>query len=199
MDRAGRRLRVLGGQVCDADAQGSPELAMEPCAGVDASSSYASATGQPSSYARVHGEVSRAPAQWRRIATVAREQLEDVIYSKAAGEGVAKVSAGCLPYPSLDLHARMGGDAGAVTTACPVPPADLHQPARPAQCLQAAHRCGLTSCEGERPCRQSPVPGAPSPSPPPRPTPSLGLPCLPQSWRCRGAFRTPGTIPQSAW
>ena len=56
-----------------------------------ASTSYASVTGRPSSYARVHGEVSRAPAQWRRISTVAKEELREVKYEKAVGEGIAKV------------------------------------------------------------------------------------------------------------
>jgi naphthoate synthase len=52
---------------------------------------YASATGAPTSYARVHGEPSRAPAQWREITSVGREQLTDVRYHKAA-EGIAKIT-----------------------------------------------------------------------------------------------------------
>lgn len=72
------------------------ELELQPLAGrasdsQGASTSYATATGQPSSYARVHGEVSRAPARWRRIDTVAKEQLREVKYEKAIGEGIAKV------------------------------------------------------------------------------------------------------------
>ena len=55
------------------------------------SSSYASATGRENSYSRIHGEVSRAPAIWRRIESVQREDLEDVKYEKALGEGRAKV------------------------------------------------------------------------------------------------------------
>jgi hypothetical protein len=91
MDKAARRLRVLGGQVTAAPQQ-EVELSSRPCSGQEqASSSYASATGAPSSYARVHGEVSRAPARWRRIHSVAKEQLEDVKYEKAEGEGIAKV------------------------------------------------------------------------------------------------------------
>lgn len=54
-------------------------------------SPHASATGQPTSYARVHGTVSREPAQWRAIDTVARERLEEVKYEKAA-EGIAKIT-----------------------------------------------------------------------------------------------------------
>jgi hypothetical protein len=56
------------------------------------SSTYASATGQPSSYARVHGEVSQTPVQWRSITSVSKETLEEVKYEKAVGEGIAKVS-----------------------------------------------------------------------------------------------------------
>ena len=48
-------------------------------------SSYASVTGEASSYARVHGEVSRAPAEWRDFPSVARETLDDVRYQKARG------------------------------------------------------------------------------------------------------------------
>lgn len=89
MDAAARRLRVLGGHI-ESDRQ--IELTTRPCSGNEnSSSSYASATGQPSTYARVHGEVSRAPARWRSISRVAKEQLEDVKYEKAEGEGIAKV------------------------------------------------------------------------------------------------------------
>jgi hypothetical protein len=65
------------------------------------SSTYASATGQPSSYARVHGEVSKAPVQWRSIASVSKETLQEVKYEKSVGEGIAKVSwiIKSSPYP----------------------------------------------------------------------------------------------------
>lgn len=55
------------------------------------SSTYASATGQPSSYARVHGEVSKSPVQWRLIPSVSKETLQEVKYEKSIGEGIAKV------------------------------------------------------------------------------------------------------------
>jgi len=62
--------------------------------GCDANLPYATAdaSGAPSAYARTHGAVSRAPAVWHAIPSVAREALEDVIYEKAEGEGIAKVS-----------------------------------------------------------------------------------------------------------
>lgn len=72
-----------------------------------ASSSYASATGSPTSYARVHGEVSRAPANWERIPNVYKELLEEVKYDKA--EGIAKVSSlelrACLAALALQVAA----------------------------------------------------------------------------------------------
>ncbi len=98
MQDAARRLRVLSGHLPPPSALGGDiELSRLACAAADqrgnsaGSSSYASATGTPSSYARVHGEVSRKPAQWNRIQVVAKEQLEDIKYEKAQGEGIAKV------------------------------------------------------------------------------------------------------------
>ena len=54
-------------------------------------STYATATGQPSSYARVHGEVSTTPVTWRSIHSVSKETLHEVKYEKSIGEGIAKV------------------------------------------------------------------------------------------------------------
>lgn len=94
--RASRRLAVLGQHLVGEATPSGGELELQPMAGrvaasQGASTSYASATGRPSSYARVHGEVSRAPARWRRIDVVAKEQLREVRYEKAEGEGIAKV------------------------------------------------------------------------------------------------------------
>lgn len=52
---------------------------------------YASVSGQSSSYARVHGEVSTVPVQWRRIGSIRQEKLQEVLYDKSVGEGIAKV------------------------------------------------------------------------------------------------------------
>ena len=41
---------------------------------------------------RVHGRVSREPAKWNNVPVVYKEHLQDVIYEKAEGEGIAKVS-----------------------------------------------------------------------------------------------------------
>jgi naphthoate synthase len=55
---------------------------------------YATAdpSGAPNAYARVHGAVDRAPARWRAVPSVAREPLRDVLYEKAEGEGIARVT-----------------------------------------------------------------------------------------------------------
>lgn len=45
-----------------------------------------------SSYAKVHGEVSEAHAEWRQIPVVQKNSLQEVIYQKAVQEGIAKVS-----------------------------------------------------------------------------------------------------------
>lgn len=156
--RTSRRLTTLTGHLTASAAHAGGEVELQPlactaCGGnqrayesQEASTSYASATDAPSSYARVHGEVSRAPAHWRRIETVAKEQLREVKYEKAVGEGIAKV--GCplgrwsrrsLP-PRLLLAERMLS-----SSVRPVPAAyhcaDHHQPPGEAQRLHAAHRC----------------------------------------------------------
>lgn len=45
-----------------------------------------------SSYAKVHGEVSEALAEWTQIPVVQKNSLQEVIYQKAVQEGLAKVS-----------------------------------------------------------------------------------------------------------
>jgi len=77
---AARRLQALARHV----QPGGSELAASPAA-----AQYASATGQPSSYARVHGTVSRTEPLWCP-ATVEEGPLADVVYEKAA-EGIARV------------------------------------------------------------------------------------------------------------
>lgn len=67
-----------------ATSAGAPECGV--------STPYASIDGRPNSYSRVHGAVSRAPARWRLVPTVAREDLTDVKYEKAEGEGIAKIT-----------------------------------------------------------------------------------------------------------
>jgi len=54
------------------------------------SSTYASATGRPTSYAQVHGEVSREPAVWSK-AKVPQGELQDVVYQKTQ-DGIAKIT-----------------------------------------------------------------------------------------------------------
>ncbi len=109
-DKALQRLNILGRHVAPSpSAPPSSELEQQPTfsfsgsAGASTSqpapqrSSYASVTGTPSSYARVHGEVSRDPVSWRAIPSVAKETLQEVKYEKSIGEGIAKVNKAKFP------------------------------------------------------------------------------------------------------
>eukprot|EP00959_Pyramimonas_sp_CCMP1952_P440120 9214303-Pyramimonas_sp.AAC.2 len=86
---AERRVATLGRHVVPRlegeSLSRSQGVGMAPTA---SSSTYASATGRPTSYARVHGEVSREPAEWTN-AKVPQGELEDVIYQKTP-DGIAK-------------------------------------------------------------------------------------------------------------
>jgi hypothetical protein len=94
-ETSARRLRVLEGHLASTSQPQTPISRLNTVSG----SSYATATGQPSSYARVHGEVSREPAVWRCIESVHKERLEEVKYGKS-DEGIAKVTS----YKPLGLH-----------------------------------------------------------------------------------------------
>jgi naphthoate synthase len=85
-EASARRLRVLEGHLARTSHPKTPISRANTVSG----GSYATATGQPSSYARVHGEVSREPAVWRCIGSVHKELLEEVKYEKS-DEGIAKV------------------------------------------------------------------------------------------------------------
>ncbi|KAL3142336.1 hypothetical protein ABBQ38_002676 [Trebouxia sp. C0009 RCD-2024] len=50
------------------------------------------AAAAPSSYARVHGAVSRKAASWTNIPAVQKQSLSEVIYEKVEGEGIAKIT-----------------------------------------------------------------------------------------------------------
>lgn len=97
-----RRLRVLEGQLAGPSTVVAP-IGRSHTGGVPRA--YATATGQPSSYERVHGEVSREPAVWRCIKSVAKERLEEVNYEKS-DDGIAKVCFSRLQQqPDLSHHA----------------------------------------------------------------------------------------------
>ena len=93
--RAARRVHALARHVSPIEASSSAStMAMAPSPTAAAVSStttrtYASATGTPTSYERVHGEVSREPVRWT-AATVEHGALTEVIYEK--GEGIARVT-----------------------------------------------------------------------------------------------------------
>uniref|UniRef100_A0A7S3RAL2 1,4-dihydroxy-2-naphthoyl-CoA synthase n=1 Tax=Dunaliella tertiolecta TaxID=3047 RepID=A0A7S3RAL2_DUNTE len=96
---ASRRLTVLSGQIANASPEPSAQLAglsHSTSLGIERAStsgySLPNRTVPTSSYERIHGQVSRSPAVWRKIEVVAKEQLQEVIYEKAVGEGIAKIA-----------------------------------------------------------------------------------------------------------
>ncbi|KXZ54411.1 hypothetical protein GPECTOR_5g66 [Gonium pectorale] len=90
---AQRRLQVLGNHFLAAETGLEPGAVLRQGTAASSSSApYASVDGKTNSYGRVHGAVSREPAQWRRVPVVNRETLTDVIYEKAVGEGIAKIT-----------------------------------------------------------------------------------------------------------
>lgn len=84
-ERAKRRVGVLKNQM-----EGSSDLKAWPCHSL---APYASATDEPTSYERVHGQVSREAARWRIVDW--STELEDVRYEKCE-EGIAKITI-CRP------------------------------------------------------------------------------------------------------
>lgn len=94
-DKHARRVHAIARHLRPDDAAPpAPEsITAATCASNDSQvkPTYASVVnGQPSSYARVHGQVSTAPVQWRRIECIGQHTLEEVLYDK--GEGIAKVA-----------------------------------------------------------------------------------------------------------
>lgn len=98
------RLNIISNHIVPSDSPSSekvsttpsinqaPTFARSSSPNQRSSSSYASATGQSSSYARVHGEVSADPVRWRSIPTIYKEKLQEVNYYKSIGEGIAKIA-----------------------------------------------------------------------------------------------------------
>ncbi|XRB15816.1 1,4-dihydroxy-2-naphthoyl-CoA synthase [Pseudoscourfieldia marina] len=113
MDAARRRLAVLASHVSSSrDEQDTPCTTLSRCASSHASSNnaqapttYASATGNATSYERTHGHVSRDLPRWNVVESLpprhgamvgasdvsARLTLSDVIYEKCE-EGIARIT-----------------------------------------------------------------------------------------------------------
>lgn len=169
--RASQRLAVLTRHV--AQGQGAPcghipaeSEALESCNGLPNAELGSGAVICPSptsSYERMHGRGSRAPAAWTSIPMVAGVQLKETLYKKADGEGIARVSVPSLARWATGVAAWEAGKGlhGVAASwedrvnlivptlqrgqTCPMPstsfPADQHQPPRATQCLHAPHRC----------------------------------------------------------
>lgn len=92
-ERHNRRLRVISRQI---PTQSSREeiLNTNDCNVSTGKVPHASATQNSNSYSRVHGKVSTEPVQWLEVQSVARNTLQEVIYRKSKGEGIAMVRLG---------------------------------------------------------------------------------------------------------
>lgn len=102
-DSAHRRIEVLGNHLgnsrssSELEPQDAP-LSSSECIAQGSSSfisrekPYASVTSTPSSYARIHGEVSSEPPVWCSISSVQKELLREVKYEKSKGEAIAKIT-----------------------------------------------------------------------------------------------------------
>lgn len=95
-----RRLSIISRQI---PSQSSGDLETNCCSGLKENVPHASATGNPSSYSRVHGKVSTEPVQWMEVKSVAGKPMEEVLYKKSKGEGIAMVRfpLGCLDYDDI--------------------------------------------------------------------------------------------------
>lgn len=78
-------------------------IAADPCSQGMKTTAYASATGRPSKYAKMHGDVSSGPAVWQDGA-VDGPPLQDVTYETAVGEGIAKVLPVSAPVQILAVY-----------------------------------------------------------------------------------------------
>eukprot|EP00889_Picochlorum_renovo_P002377 jgi/Picre1/29407/NNA_004795.t1 len=85
-----RRLGVVSSHLGSSDTSGIPEMRsyhVNACTGGrDSVVPHASATGQSSSYSRVHGHVSTHNVEWIGIPSVGGSSLQETIYKKSKGE-----------------------------------------------------------------------------------------------------------------
>ncbi|XP_012085403.1 1,4-dihydroxy-2-naphthoyl-CoA synthase, peroxisomal [Jatropha curcas] len=51
-----------------------------------------STTSMNDAYHRIHGEVSTEPVVWRNASDGSKEEFTDIVYEKAVGEGIAKIT-----------------------------------------------------------------------------------------------------------
>lgn len=94
MDAAARRVEAIRNHIDPAEQDACRESTAGTASASDLilqPTAAAASGGASSSYARIHGEVSRTPAVWRDISSVAREVLQEVLYEKADGDGIARV------------------------------------------------------------------------------------------------------------
>eukprot|EP00245_Coleochaete_scutata_P014456 TRINITY_DN6160_c0_g2_i2.p1 TRINITY_DN6160_c0_g2~~TRINITY_DN6160_c0_g2_i2.p1 ORF type:complete len:353 (-),score=86.14 TRINITY_DN6160_c0_g2_i2:39-1097(-) len=99
-EAAERRAALIASHVCPntSSEDGGQTLLLSPCmqedgssrAGPPTTSSFPTASGQPSKYTLVHGDVSKAPVIWRAV--TGSQEFTDILYEKAVGEPIAKIT-----------------------------------------------------------------------------------------------------------
>lgn len=90
-DISRRRIASVARHLQPDDAVSSDSGKAEHSSSLPALQAQDVAAAAQSSYARVHGAVSRKDATWTNIPAVQRQSLSEVIYEKAVDEGIAKV------------------------------------------------------------------------------------------------------------
>jgi naphthoate synthase len=90
-DAAERRLARVAAHLVPSSSFPVTHATVRPLA---PSATAASSSSSPAkdSYRRVHGDVPSEPPEWRAATDESGKEFVDIVYEKAVGEGIAKVS-----------------------------------------------------------------------------------------------------------
>jgi hypothetical protein len=107
MDAAERRLaRVAAHLVPSFPVTHAATFPLVPASTAAFSSSSSSSSPAGDSYRRVHGDVPSEPPEWRAATDESGKEFVDIIYEKAVGEGIAKVTrSSSIGYPCVKFWA----------------------------------------------------------------------------------------------
>jgi hypothetical protein len=107
MDAAERRLaRVAAHLVPSFPVTHAATFPLVPAPTAASSSSSSSSSPAGDSYRRVHGDVPSEPPEWRAATDESGKEFVDIIYEKAVGEGIAKVTrSSSIGYPCVKFWA----------------------------------------------------------------------------------------------
>ncbi len=92
-EKSTRRLGVVSRHITPGGGTvGNESLIPNTCAQAGSVPHASAQPGRASRYAQVHGQVSSAPVNWEIVPSVANHRLQEVIYTKSKGEGIAKLT-----------------------------------------------------------------------------------------------------------